>query len=98
MMTSIDKLVEMARIGVRRCIPGTPEYSVCGRVLDRFDNQPSLPCGHTVKSARDKDGSYIEIDGDTMDLESAAGFALAILREIDQRRAADAAEESGDGE
>ena len=53
---------------------------------------PALPCGHTVEACRDAEGSYLRIDGDTMDLESAHGFALAILRKIDERRAADEAE------
>ena len=67
---------------------------VSGAVIRHLALVPSLPCGHTVEACRDAEGSYLRIDGDTMDLESAHGFALAILRKIDERRAADEAEEN----
>ena len=80
--------------------PGTPGPTPIGLqrlalcILANFDDAPALPCGHTVEACRDAEGSYLRIDGDTMDLESAHGFALAILRKIDERRAADEAEEN----
>ena len=102
-MTGISKLVAWARV-LDDPPKGTPAavgrwWKACGQrlarqVIDAFDRAPALPCGHTVEACRDAEGSYLRIDGDTMDLESAHGFALAILRKIDERRAADEAEEN----
>lgn len=92
-MTNISKLIAWARCYMGIGAPtGLGVHNVALGILANLDRAPSLPCGHTVEAARDAEGSFIRIDGDTMDLESAHGFALAILRAVDEQRAADAVE------
>jgi hypothetical protein len=68
---------------------------VCEAIVTTLDHAPSLPCGHTVAGARDTDGPYVELDGDTMSPEDARGLAVAILRAAD---AADSARAADEGE
>lgn len=57
---------------------------VAGAVLNLLGNAPALSCGHTVAGARDADGPYVELDGDTMSPEDARGIAVALLRAADE--------------
>jgi hypothetical protein len=69
--------------------------TLAGAVRIALDRAPSLPCGHTVAGARDGDGPYVELDGDTMSPEAARGLAVALLRAAD---AADTARAADEGE
>jgi hypothetical protein len=72
--------------------------TLAGAVRIALDRSPSLPCGHTVAGARDGDGPYVEIDGDTMSPEAARGLAVAILKAADIAEADDSAREKESGE
>jgi hypothetical protein len=75
--------------------PGPRAYTLADSIISLLDHAPSLPCGHTVAGARDTDGPYVELDGDTMSPEDARGLAVAILRAAD---AADSARAADEGE
>jgi hypothetical protein len=97
MKNDIDKLIAWARWyrDPKGPLPPATTGIAADIVISMLSDAPSLPCGHTVTGARDSDGPYVELDGDTMSPEDARVLAVAILRAAD---AADSARAADEGE